>query len=452
MKLLSILPLLLLAIPVEAAEPLPRRGALGLGMRPLSSAEAAQAKLPTGSGAVALKPLAGSTAEKAGVQEGDILVEINGKKLAKGNAAAIVRDIPAGAPLAIGVLRDQKPVELKSTLLEKPRDPGTANYEVIYSHIVSHGKRMRTIITKPKAAGKHPGFMFIQGFSPVSYDFTLEGSNGSVTSLDVPILYHFANSGFVTIRVEKPGVGDSEGGPFAEMDYMTELDIYRQTLAQLKQTAGVDTENIFIFGHSMGGAFGPMIASESPVKGLVVYGVAARTWYEYLLDTIRYQGLVGGASFENADDEVRRGAQLMALVFLENMSIDDVKKTHPKLADAADAYFPGGLFNGKSLDFWRQLNQINFAAFWAKCNAHVLAVKGEADFVVYEADHKLIADIVNKQHPGWGTYKLLPGSDHLFHQFPTEQESMKNFQKGQFNPAFNQLAGDWLKSLISPGK
>ena len=452
MKLLSILPLLLLAIPVEAAEPLPRRGALGLGMRPLSSAEAAQAKLPTGSGAVALKPLAGSTAEKAGVQEGDILVEINGKKLAKGNAAAIVRDIPAGAPLAIGVLRDQKPVELKSTLLEKPRDPGTANYEVIYSHIVSHGKRMRTIITKPKAAGKHPGFMFIQGFSPVSYDFTLEGSNGSVTSLDGPILYHFANSGFVTIRVEKPGVGDSEGGPFAEMDYMTELDIYRQTLAQLKQTAGVDTENIFIFGHSMGGAFGPMIASESPVKGLVVYGVAARTWYEYLLDTIRYQGLVGGASFENADDEVRRGAQLMALVFLENMSIDDVKKTHPKLADAADAYFPGGLFNGKSLDFWRQLNQINFAAFWAKCNAHVLAVKGEADFVVYEADHKLIADIVNKQHPGWGTYKLLPGSDHLFHQFPTEQESMKNFQKGQFNPAFNQLAGDWLKSLISPGK
>ncbi len=44
----------------------------------------------------------------------------------------------------------------------------------------------------------------------------------------------------------------------------------------------------------MGGAFGPMIAAENPVKGLAVYGVAARTWFEYLLDTLRYQGLVAG--------------------------------------------------------------------------------------------------------------------------------------------------------------
>jgi uncharacterized protein len=53
--------------------------------------------------------------------------------------------------------------------------------------------------------------MFIQGFAPLSYDFTLEGSTGDVTTLDGPILFEFANSGFVTLRVEKPGVGDSEG-------------------------------------------------------------------------------------------------------------------------------------------------------------------------------------------------------------------------------------------------
>ena len=68
---------------------------------------------------------------------------------------------------------------------------------------------------------------------------------------------------------------------------MTELDIYRQALRQLKETKEVDSGNVFIFGHSMGGGFGPMIAAESRVKGLVVYGVEARTWFEYLLDTIR---------------------------------------------------------------------------------------------------------------------------------------------------------------------
>ena len=37
-----------------------------------------------------------------------------------------------------------------------------------------------TIMTKPKKPGKYPGFLFIQGFAPISYDFTLEeiGSEG----------------------------------------------------------------------------------------------------------------------------------------------------------------------------------------------------------------------------------------------------------------------------------
>jgi pimeloyl-ACP methyl ester carboxylesterase len=308
---------------------------------------------------------------------------------------------------------------------------------------------MRTIMTKPKKPAKYPGFMFIQGFSPISYDFTLEGSTGDVTTLDGPILFEFANSGFVTMRVEKPGVGDSEGGPFAHMDYTTELDIYRQALRQLKETREVDSGNVFIFGHSMGGAFGPMIAVEDQVKGLVVYGIAARTWFEYLLDTVRYQGLLGGDTFEKADDLVRQASQLMALVFFENQSVAEVKKSHPKLRDLADSLFPDGLFSGKSLDFWRQLVGTNFAAYWSKCNAHVLAVRGASDFVTYDADHKLIADIVNRAHPGWGKSAVLPDSDHLFHNFATETESLKGFRTGKFNPAFITMTKDWIDAVMA---
>lgn len=444
--------LLLLALQVTPAaetDALPRRGALGLPLAPVPQELAAQLKLDPGAGLLAQKPLPGLTADKAGVMQGDVVVALNGKPVGPATVAAIVRDLPAGKPLTISLMRDGKPLELQTTLLERLRDPGNANYEVIYSHVVSNGKRMRTIITKPRQPGKHPGFMFIQGFSPVSYDFTLEGSTGDVATLDGPLLFDFANSGFVTLRVEKPGVGDSEGGPFAELDYTTELDIYRQALRQLKETSGVDTENVFIFGHSMGGAFGPMIAVENPVRGLAVYGVAARTWFEYLLDTLRYQGLVAGDSFVNADEKVRQGARLMALVFLENRSVDDVKKSHPELAPLADALFPGGMFNGKSLDFWRQLGQTNFADYWARCNAHVLAVRGASDFVTYDVDHKLIADIVNKAHPGWGKSVVLPNSDHLFHNFATEPESLRNFQKGKFNPAFAALMKDWIKEVMA---
>lgn len=449
---MSLAPIVLLALQLADATstaPLPRRGAFGVPFTPVPAAQATQLNLKPQEGVLAMTPLAGLTAEKAGLKSGDVLLAINGKTVGPTSIAATIREMPSGNPLTMRVLRDGKPIELKTTLMEKPRDPGNANYEVIYSHVVSHGQRMRTIITKPRQPGTYPGFMFIQGFSPVSYDYTLEGSTGDVATIDGPILFEFANSGFVTLRVEKPGVGDSEGGPFADLDYTTELDIYRQALVQLKTTKGVDAENIFIFGHSMGGAFGPMIASENPVKGIAIYGAAARTWYEYLLDTIRYQGLVAGDSFENTDEKVRQGALLMTLVFLDNKSIDDVKQSHPQLAPFADAFFPGGLFNGKTLEFWRQLGQTNFAAYWAQCTAHVLAVRGASDFVTYDADHKLIADIANRVRPGSGKFVVLPNSDHLFHNFATEPESMKNFQHGQFNPAFATLMKDWIKEVMA---
>lgn len=429
-------------------EELPRRGSLGLAFTPIPADLQSKLNLKAGEGLVAAGPVAGLTAEKAGVQAGDVVLAVNGNPVVPKTLSGLVREIPSGSNVTFKVLRDGKSLDLTTKMVEKPRDPGNANYEVIYSNIVSHGKRMRTIITKPKKPGKYPGFFFIQGFSPVSYDFTLETSKGDVTTIDGPILYDFANSGFVTMRVEKPGVGDSEGGPFAPMDYTTELDIYRQALKQLKESSGVDTNNVFIFGHSMGGSFGPMIAAENPVKGIAVYGTAARTWFEYLMDTIRYQGLVKGDTFENADEVSRLGAQLMALVFLEKKSPEEVKKSHPQLKELVDDFFPDGLFNGKSLDFWRQLAQTNFASYWAKCKAHVLAVKGEADFVVYEADHKLIADIVNRANPGFGKFVIAPKSDHLFHKFDSEQESMKNFQRGTFNLEFSKMMMAWIREVI----
>jgi pimeloyl-ACP methyl ester carboxylesterase len=430
------------------SEALPRRGALGVPLAPIPADLASKNGLQSGQGLLAMQPVAGMTGDRAGIKLNDIVLAFNGVPVAPGKVAELVRNTPAGKTVTFDILRDGKKMQLQTVLTEKPRDPGNKNFEVVYSHVVSHGERMRTIITKPRKAGKHPTLFFIQGFSPISYDYTLATSDGSVSSLDGPLLFDFANSGFVTVRVEKPGVGDSEGGPFAPMDYITELDIYRQALKQLKSLPEVDSNNVFIFGHSMGGSFGPMVAAENPVKGLAIYGVASRTWFEYLLDTIRYQGLVGGNSFEDADEEVRQSSRVIAQVFLENRSPADVKKDFPKLAPLVDGLFPGGLFNGKSLDFWRQLGQINFPSYWTKCNARVLAAKGFSDFVVYEVDHKLIADIVNRAHPGWGKSVTVPDSDHLFHGWKTEPESMKNFQRGKYSPNFSRLMMKWIKDVM----
>jgi len=417
---------------------LPRRGVLGVPFTPAA----------TGDGLVSGQPVAKLTGEVAGLKSGDVVLKINDRPLKPGVLPEIVRAIPAGAKVTFSIRRDGKEMQLSAPLAERPRDPGNENFSVEYSHVTSHGARMRTLLTHPKSPGKHPALLFIQGFSPVSYDYTLATATGDVSTIDGPILFDMADSGFVTLRVDKPGVGDSEGGPFETMDFMTELDIYVQAMKQLRASPDVDLDNVFIFGHSMGGSFGPMVACQFPVKGLAVYGTAGRTWFEYLMDTIRYQGLVAGQSFEAADDDARQGAQIMALAMIERKSPAEIKKSHPHLAAVVDSYFPKGLFNGKTLDFWRQLNDTNFAKYWAKCGSHVLAVRGASDFVTYDADHKLIADIINRANPGYGTFALEPDSDHLFHTFPTEQESLKNFQRGKFNNNFAKTMKDWIGKVM----
>ncbi|HMS55235.1 MAG TPA: PDZ domain-containing protein [Fimbriimonadaceae bacterium] len=436
---------------LSASEDLPRRGALGVPLTPITSEVASKYNLKAGEAVIAGEPIKNLTAAKAGIKPGDVIVQINDRPAKPQGLGEWVRGLSVGSATSFKILREGKAETLTAPLAEKPRDPGTSNYTVEYRHVVSQGARMRTITTSPTKPGRHPAMLFIQGFSPISYDYTLEGSVGDVATIDGPILFEMASSNFVTLRVEKPGVGDSEGGPFADMDFLTEADIYRQAMRQLREMPSVDVNNVFIFGHSMGGSFGPMIACEFPVRGLAVYGTAGRTWFEYLMDTIRYQGLVAGQSYEAADDDARQGAQLMALAMIEKKSPAEIKKSHPKLADLVDAYFPNGLFNGKTLEFWRQLNDINFAKFWAKCGSHVLAVRGESDFVTYDADHKLIADIVNRATPGRGKFVFLPNSDHLFHAYATEAESMKGFQRGTFNNDFAKVMKDWMRSVMTGG-
>jgi hypothetical protein len=50
-------------------------------------------------------------------------------------------------------------------------------------------------------------------------------------------------------------------------------------------------------------------------------------------------------------------------------------------------------------------------------------------------------------HPGRGKSDVLANSDHLFHSFSTEQESLQNFQHGQFNRAFAGMMKEWIKEV-----
>jgi serine protease Do len=83
------------------------RGWLGVSIQPLTKELAASFKHGDTSGALVSAVMEGSPADKAGVKAGDVIVEFNGKKVAKAtDLPGLVADVPVGKDVPIVVVRE----------------------------------------------------------------------------------------------------------------------------------------------------------------------------------------------------------------------------------------------------------------------------------------------------------------------------------------------------------
>src|SRR5882672_12765103 len=81
-------------------------------------------------------------------------------------------------------------------------------------------------------------------------------------------------SGYATVRMDKPGVGESQGTPCSKADYQGELEGYQAAFDSMKKYDFIDTNQIFVVGLSNGGGVGPLVSRDHHVAGFV----AASSW------------------------------------------------------------------------------------------------------------------------------------------------------------------------------
>ena len=415
------------------ADPLPRKPWFGAGLTAVEG------------GLKVTQVVAGGTADSAKLRVDDIVTSLAGKPTATvGDLTQILGGLKTGSQSSLAFMRAGKEQMAAIQILPKLPDNGDG-YETIYDSVVSKGKRIRIFVTRPKTAGKHPAMFLIQGIGYVSNEQPLTSTSGYGR-----ICRAFSDKGYVTVRVEKPGLGDSEGGPADDVDFDTEVDAFRQALLKTKQYDFVDPSKVVIFGHSMGGCEGPILASEIPVAGLAVYGTVVRTWHEYVVDMFRHQPSLGGAVASSLDASERNVIAALHLIFNEGLSLAEIEEKHPKWAGAAKAVIPDGKhFSGVGLPFWRGCFAQNYASFWAKLDTQVLSVYGACDFVAERVDHPMIADIVNRAHPGKARFVEIPESDHAFRRVATPKESMEFWAKGgkEMNPAICDMLVKWANEV-----
>jgi pimeloyl-ACP methyl ester carboxylesterase len=454
-RMMRQLPLMLLVfavalLPVQASttatpdDDLPRKGYLGVRLAPLSHGVRARQQLARGAGVLIEAVVPNTTAEDDGIKPGDVLLAVNGRSVGSvENVLAAVAAMTVGQKFEVSLARDGQRIVLPMTLKERPRDRG-ANFDVLYHYVVSGATRIRTIVTRPHAPGRHPVLFLIKGVGPGTVDEPLSGPEPYSR-----ILNEFAKSGYVTVRVDKPGIGDSEGGPFDDVDFHAELDAYRQAMTAVRRYTFVDVDKVFIFGHSMGGVFAPLIASEAPIKGIAVYGTVSKTWTEYFLENWRRQAVLAGDDPARIDLTLHDLAAALHYLLIEQKAPDEILRVRPHLRSTLAKLAPAGRIVGRSIPFWSQLATKNLPAYWAKGQGYVLAVWGRNDFIATEADHPFIADIVNRARPGRGTYVALDESDHGFRRTSSVEDSFKrwNTPGGEFNPSIITTVKEWIEKV-----
>jgi len=118
------------AIPAEEAKPVVaqlmrgervHRGYLGVQIQPMQDDIAQALRLPKDRGEIVAHVEPGQPAARAGVQQGDVIVKVNGKEVTPDNTLSyMVAGLPVGSKVVLDVIRNGKPATLTAMLAERP--------------------------------------------------------------------------------------------------------------------------------------------------------------------------------------------------------------------------------------------------------------------------------------------------------------------------------------------
>lgn len=326
-------------------------------------------------------------------------------------------------------------------LARKPsaKDESYPGVVVLYDSLRdAAGHRLRLILTHPQSGhGRFPT-IFVVGW--LSCD-SVEAPPGTQDATQL-LFQHLAQlPGFATVRMDKAGVGDSEGD-CAASDFVAELAAYRQAFRRLADYPFVDTSHTFLFGISNGGGFAPLVAEGAPVRGYVVDGGWLKTWYEHMLEIERRRLTLEGHPPAELNTLMTSVARLYSGYLLERRPPRQMLADHPELralwqGDPEHQY-------GRPVAYYQQLEDLNLMAAWSAVTVPTLVLHGEYDWIMSRSDLETMAGLVSHNVPGAGQFVELPATGHSFDHYA----SMAAAYAGEplpFDASIAERIGAWFE-------
>jgi pimeloyl-ACP methyl ester carboxylesterase len=220
---------------------------------------------------------------------------------------------------------------------------------------------------------------------------------------------------------------------------MDEMLGYLQMVKTIKKYDYVDSNSIYIIGHSMGGIIGPLLAEKTNIKGIIAYGTIGSNYIEYLLKTRRTIGQAYGWKKSETDKYVKDACECAAYYFIEKMTTSEASAKKEICKD----YLP--VFDLRSRKYNNEMYDLNFASLWEKYEGKALLLWGEADYVAAREDHEILLQAVNEAHPGHAEFKTVKRSTHGMNEADNFQQARTS--EGKYNPEVTGIILKWLNAM-----
>jgi hypothetical protein len=212
-------------------------------------------------------------------------------------------------------------------------------------------------------------------------------------------------------------------------DKNAKLTVYEETIEDaiaaadlLRRTDRIDSRNVFILGHSLGGMLIPRIAHEdSNSAGFIVMAGNTRPLEDLMVDQIEYIYLIDG----KLSDE-------------ERANIQDTKLSVQKIKSltAENAHQMKERFLGAGADYWLDLKGYNPAETAKSIDRPLLILQGGRDYQVTMEDFDIWKNTLSDKNNV--KFQLYPSHNH--HLIPG---------KGKSTPAEYQIPGHVDKMVIN---
>jgi pimeloyl-ACP methyl ester carboxylesterase len=393
-------------------------------------------------GATITRVLPQSAAAGAGMQPGDVIAAINGAAVS--NTAAVLASLHrlhAGDRATITILRAGSKHDHR-VVLGAPPDESDPLVTTLYDSVNVDGTLRRTLLTLPKDANSRlPAVLVLGGIGCYTIDAAANPQDAYMR-----LTHDLTRAGFVTMRIEKSGVGDSQGPPCPSVDFAAEERGYAAALDALRSNPHVDPSRVYLFGHSIGSIEAAQLALTQPVAGVIITGAVGRDWPEYEVRNLRRQLELTGTSPSQTDAALIFKQSCMVRLLIEKQSESEIERSVPGCKD------PNGVYP-VAAPYMQQVAAVNIIDLWSKIGVPVLAIHGASDFVTEDEDHQRIAQVVNVRHPGSAAYVSISGMDHLLFRASSPKAAYDAFASNtprEYDADLSRVVLDWLERQTTP--